>query len=365
MTTYELLEQLNELLEALEPNSKLEKLLSEIASNYDEAIGFVNAVAASNESNAALQNARNVAGKIQAAVDLTKSIGPGYTYIQLSDWMRRLAKLQVGDESPLGEAMTVLLNAGQQFYDQYDKFVREPVASQTLKLMSEAQSLGSVIRFTREFAQGLLQLRPSIVIAESEAELSLFLPITGNLKDIVTKVAAIQAIYDELAQLLSISTSEYPLRVVKVESGTLWTKLFGESKVVSLIVKLIERTVGYMYRNYTVEGGLVQIPKTVEAVDAVLHLKNDLEEAGVDTSSMKENLEKAGIVVSKKLNDLLTGQPNVVINGTKHSIGEEFHERFLKESRMLFLDAGDDLAASESGDIHEEPGIQPHDPASS
>jgi hypothetical protein len=44
------------------------------------------------------------------------------------------------------------------------------------------------------------------------------------------------------------------------------------------------------------------------------------------------------------------------VNGREHSVGQEFDEKFLHESRMLFLDAGNQTEVSTLSEAEEPPG---------
>ncbi len=125
-----------------------------------------------------------------------------------------------------------------------------------------------------------------------------------------------------------------------MEAGSLWLKLFGESKVVTLLTRLIETGVGYLYRRFTNEGQIASIPRQVESVEAVLRLSETLREMGIDTTEVKENLQKSAVVISSKLNDLLIGSSPIKVNDRDFSVGDAVTERYLKESRRLLLDEG-------------------------
>jgi hypothetical protein len=61
---------------------------------------------------------------------------------------------------------------------------------------------------------------------------------------------------------------------------------------------------------------------------------------GVDTTEMKENLRKSGVVISSRLNDLLIGSPSIKINEQNYSVGDTLTEKYLSESRTLLLGEG-------------------------
>jgi len=77
-----------------------------------------------------------------------------------------------------------------------------------------------------------------------------------------------------------------------------------------------------------------------------LGISKKLAEEGVDTSAAREQLQKSLVVISTRLNDLLLGEPSIELNGEKFSIHKSLEEKYLLESRRLFLESGDDETGS-------------------
>jgi hypothetical protein len=83
-------------------------------------------------------------------------------------------------------------------------------------------------------------------------------------KELIAKLVAVETLYDELSRLLNVSTSEYPLEITKMEVGSWWIKIFGESKIIALLTSLIETWIAYLHRNYTQEGKIQSMPKRLK-----------------------------------------------------------------------------------------------------
>src|ERR1044072_2795784 len=170
----------------------------------------------------------------------------------------------------------------------------------------------------------------------------------SNLTNLIGKLSALECLYSELCRLLDVSTSEYPLELIKLEAGSIWLKVFGESRVISLITKFPESTTSYLYRNFTVEGKISAIPQNAQTIDALLQLSKRLEESGIDSAFLKENIKQSAIILGQQLNQFLAGEPNMNINGRKHSVGEELKEKYLQESRTLLIGDGADDGPAET-----------------
>jgi hypothetical protein len=171
------------------------------------------------------------------------------------------------------------------------------------------------------------------------ASLALFLASDANFEGFIGKLEALNAIYIELCELFQISAKELPLEIGKVESGSLWVKIFGESRIISSMISLIESTVQYLYRNFTKEGGMASIPKNVEVITSIVNLEHELKESGIDTTEIKEHIRKSSVLVARQLTRLLGGEPKVEVNGREYTLGTELEEVYLAQSKRLLLES--------------------------
>jgi len=113
---------------------------------------------------------------------------------------------------------------------------------------------------------------------EDGRELSIVLSSSMTLSQFILKLKALESIYQELCMLSGISIAEFPIQILKIESGSLWAKVFGHSKIIALMTNLIESGTSFVYRNYTTEGKLNSIPRKVETIESVLKLSIQLKE---------------------------------------------------------------------------------------
>lgn len=233
----------------------------------------------------------------------------------------------------------------EQFSAVYDEFISKQSGRKALPLVMAARSLETQIGVFFDSLQILDELIGAYDIPGStEGSLAILLPSHLSLTSFANRLLALQSMYTELCMLLSVSESDYPLRISKIESGSLWAKVFGESRIVAMIASFLEQTASWMYRTYTTEGKLASIPRKVEAIDAVLSLTQRLNDAGFDTSQMKEHIEKSAVALSKSLDTILDGQPSLTVNDqtislaselTKHHLGLTSHLQLPNSARTI------------------------------
>ena len=343
MTSYEIIQlldqitlTLNEKTHLMELLSKTEEYRSNIKKTVDEVVGGENQ-----------EHVSHIAGLrgnlINAFAHNLKRVRPRAVFAELDALVDELNAFRGLLQEPAADALDNLVKEIGEFSRLYEEFNGEPALRQTFNLIDAGDRL---LRSVRSFTGLSLLLRNTLRPVEynldGHQEFSLLLSATTTYGDLLTKLTALNAIYSELCNLIGVSASEYPLLVSKIESGSLWIKVFGESRVITLLTKLTEAGAAYMYRRYTTEGKVTAIPKQVESVESVLRLAERLESMGIDTSDMKENLQKSGNAISANLNKLLRGESSVTVNGQIHSLNEELRDRYLQESKVLLLDDGGD-----------------------
>lgn len=134
-----------------------------------------------------------------------------------------------------------------------------------------------------------------------------------------------------------MSTTEYPIRILKIESGSLLASILGHSEVVNLLTKFIGSAATYIYGNYTDNGKLNSIPRKVETIDSVLKLRDNLKNSGIAIDDMDENISKAAVAVAKDLNALISGEAKIKLNDRVISVGEEVQKKMIENKETLTL----------------------------
>jgi len=259
-----------------------------------------------------------------------------------SDFYKSLERFQVGIEvlkpGPWAESnvITALQAEVGDFSELFDIYLSSPNSASALPLIVAALELDVRVRTFASMLQLFeMALSTNEVPSSSEAGLSLWLPEHMSLSKFAQKLQALQELYSEMCMLFGVSESAHPLRIGKIESGSMWAEVFGDTKIIEMIGGYVEATAKFVYRNYTKEGKLSAIPRKVDAVDALLGLRNSMKEAGLDVSGMQPNIEKAAVAISDSLATLLDGQGSVTVNETTISVSAEIHNVYLEQANSL------------------------------
>lgn len=304
-------------------------LLESLAHLADSIFSSIQGSGASGGQIAESQN------KVKTCLAETKTIvssaNPRHLFRSLDEVKNSIRDMgKAGDAE--GSGFFNIENDLENFAESYAQYLSGGSVARSLSMLWSATVLNLKIKsYFETFNFFLSADEDRLVPGENERELLLWLPGYMDLKQFSQKLQAIQLLYTELCMIFSISESDYPLRLVRAKSGSLWVKVFGETRVIQMISEFIEKMAGWLYRNYTVEGKINSIPRKVEVIDSLLDLTAKLEAAGLDVSEMRPNIEKSAVVVSRELVTLLENQSSVVINRININVdpGAEQGERKL------------------------------------
>jgi hypothetical protein len=150
---------------------------------------------------------------------------------------------------------------------------------------------------------------------EGEGELALYMPATLTFEEFIERLKSINTIYEELCQIFGIPIGEQPLRIGKVESGSLWTCVFGNMKVIEFMIETLKGGAKYIQRNYTNEGKLAAIPSSVRLLEDMIQLKAKLASEGIDTIELEDQIAKGALLIAKGMNVLYEKQTSINIAG--------------------------------------------------
>lgn len=316
--------------------SALLDAVAKIAKFYDDTTPYVLELAHGGEKLNAAAAAIN--SRYAALKSVTREITPQKVYLAVGAF-RNAVQEDLDFAVREHEFTEALTHEVDDFVSCYDDFLMNPNTQTSAALMLQASNANR--RLASTF--GAFHLIESALEANVEADvdeeaISLVLSEVNGFDDFTRKLEAFHNLYRELCFVLGTTEGSHPLRVAKIESGSLWIKVFGDTKVVKLLVALLESTVGYLHRTFTTEGKIASVPRKLESLDAAIQVSAKLQAAGVDTSEMNENLKKCGVAISQGLAELLEDQPRVRVNNNVFSVGLHIEPLLLAQRTNLRIE---------------------------
>jgi hypothetical protein len=341
MNTYELLQRIDLFEEKIKENGQFIRAISQLLDTpiRNDLIGQLIDSRPDDPLYIALHN--QAMDAMNSFIAKLRTVRPRAMFILLQTFEDDLNYIQDNFSTPEVSFIRYLLSQLDSFGKAYENFIDQPSSSNALILMLSTRRIDDSIASTRMMLSNLRKnLDPHEIVSDEFQVVSIFLPSIIEYNDLLIKLTAIERIYSELCQLIKVSMAEYPLRIIKVESGSLWVKVFGESRVMALFTSLLQSAAAYIYRNYTEEGRISSIPKQIQSIEAILGLTDKLKEQGVDTSQIKENVQKAAVTISQQLNELLQGQSGITVNNESIPAQKTISKKVLTGREVQLLSDG-------------------------
>lgn len=215
------------------------------------------------------------------------------------------------------------------FAEAYNSYTVYNNSANALILLKSANSLKISMNNIYGFLDYFRKNTSVRTILDNEAEFTLLLSGDSNLKDFAKKLIGLESLYSEICYALGISIAQYPSRISKIESGSIWIAIFGNSKAIEFMTSLMKVAIDYFHGSHTIDGKISSIPKQIKSLDSILDFTKKLKESGADVKDINEGLAKITFTITNNLNELLSGQPLVQINGEDFSVATKIQKLLL------------------------------------
>jgi hypothetical protein len=250
---------------------------------------------------------------------MTREIKQGLRPGSVFAGIRRLGDIFKKIEQGLNQKENCLKNIKCQldyFEAVYEGFIDQYSPHVTIKLLNAATDLYHSLQSIESiFSLIYMSLQNHYELDQSQGLLSLWLDAGLTYRDFIKKLETIQNIYSRLCTLALIDEEEFPLGIVKIESGSLFVKVFGEPKIIGLMISLIQDTIGFMYRNNTKEGKIESINRKTGVLNSLLTARENLVAAGLPVEEFDRQLAQSAVFMAREFNCLLTDTSEINING--------------------------------------------------
>ena len=235
-----------------------------------------------------------------------------------------------------GATIPSISNSIDDFISNYQDHVRSYTPESLQKVACAAlrveQKLNDVLLTLRIIQNSLSGTEPT---QSGNTEFSEY--IFGNISsaiDYSIKIKVIIELYERILNLLEIDKKQYPLEIIKFETGSPWyIKITGHPIVLTIVTNLMIVGAQYIHSSYTENSPLNTIPRAADAADKLLKITNQLEKAGFDVEGQRKSINDTISILAKDLNTLISDQAKIEINGKESKISgssEKFIERAKK-----------------------------------
>jgi len=308
--------------------------IGQVAAFYDAGAQHVLALADGGDK--LNQAAGTLHSRFASLPSVTRNIVPRKVYGALEALTSAAGKLE--PELQQHAFLAQFMKGVEEFVGAYDSYLMNQSPGGAASLMLIAS------RLNRQVADVFAALHFITETLESkddagppQAVLSLVLYQVRDIGDFAGKLAAFHSLHAEACLLLGTSPQEHPLRIAKIESGSLWIKVFGDTKITQLLAGIVESTLGFLHRQFTKEGKIAAVPRKFESLDSAIQISAKLQALGVDTTEMNDHLRKGAVSLSRNLATLLEDQPRIQLNERVLSVGERLEPLLLAQRETLLI----------------------------
>jgi hypothetical protein len=230
------------------------------------------------------------------------------------------------------------------FTDALDAFVRlKGSLASTLTVLRSAGRARTIFDSTESTASMMLLLLDDGRLQPSEGEAVLDLVLYSTLETpgaVVGKVEALLRVYRGIAGILGVTVESGSPRLRRLESGSTRISLVDLAPILKTVERFLGDFIGFVYRNFTHEGKLSTIPQKRALVESMFEAREVAAASGLNTPDADDALAHMYTSLVKSADALVSGEPQITINGTNYGIGETYRERFIEATARPQLSSG-------------------------
>lgn len=251
-----------------------------------------------------------------------------------------------------------LIESLDEFSDLVHKFVSDTIEISTTSLLSALmfsvdRTLNSVniLLYTQNYLNIIDKAIETNIEYSEESILSIRL-FRENMttREISAYMVSLNDIYERVCAILDISTSDYALRPVKIESGSWFEKVFGHPSSIKFMQDLLNRFITFIYRNYTTEGKLINTKKKIDALKEAVDIIAICEEHGIKTEKAKKIAEENLDLICKNVYLLTAKNSKIAVNEKIFDLGEEASNALLEASNINLLEDVREVSVTDDTD---------------
>ena len=169
------------------------------------------------------------------------------------------------------------------------------------------------------------------------------LDVEFDLEEFNSVLDSINKVYYEIGNIIypNIGGAQYEkLRIIKIESGSIWSILFGNENILSAVAKFLNKTIDLVFNKYTIEGKLSRQQGINSAIKDSLEMAETLKGMGYNIDETKEDIQKAFLCSTKNLVNIASRSAKIKVNDEIHELNDNLKIKYLEENRKLLLTDG-------------------------
>jgi len=148
-------------------------------------------------------------------------------------------------------------------------------------------------------------------------------------------IQAISESYEIMCKMYDVSLKDHPLKVLKIESGSLFAKFLGYIPVLDSLSLFMKKTVELIFNKFTFEGKVLRTKQVLDLIEKHADIIEKYSELGIDLAD--ENIQKYNYQLVKSIGKLVVQTTKVKINDEELSLEGHYKQKYLDESQKLLI----------------------------
>lgn len=343
MTLKVFLKEVNSLNSLIEKSSSVFDYLETISSFkiifFEMSIKFRNSLDRTNSS----KTHNNVNELVNLSIkhekeclDQIREIRPREFITILNDLKRSLKHILIFDDKfkeDLSDEIDILIDLHT---DAYSERNFEQIFAFSNLCFHFLERFGKIKFSAKIFKENLILDYPTISSNNSIIDIQILSEIE-DLEKFYSFLKLLDKLYKDLCKTIDIQYNDYPLNIIKIESGSIWSKVFGNSKVIELIKDLLFGLANYIRDLQTGKIKRKQFENEIEKANLLLDLTKKAKESGMVEKNIKlleKTFNQALIGVSKSLPESTT---EIIINDKTLLNLSKKETKLISEKKVLLL----------------------------
>lgn len=301
-------------------------------------------------------------GKIQTGYDENvrsmKSVFSSYVIFKaFGEFKQRIIFYRSKNNIVMDDYIKNFIDETDYLFKAYDEFQKDDT-NQT-KMINFANEL---MKYKLLFNNTLKMYSDYYLLSTNEYEYKVenknvlniqLLDIEYTMEEFATILKDIDSSYYEIGNLIfqCSEKKEYEkLRILKIESGSLFSKIFGEEVIIDFLKKILKKAIVWVQENFKKGDVILSHKKFAAVLKEDTELMKLLEDSGCDVSNSRENIEKAFNLLSKHTLYLAKSSGSIKIDSEEFNVDSNLREKFFREIRVDLLNSALDNGKGDKDD---------------
>lgn len=144
--------------------------------------------------------------------------------------------------------------------------------------------------------------------------------------------------YEIMCNILNISINEYPVKVIKIESGSFLGKFLGKDLVMDALSFFIKKVIELLFNKYTFEGKILRHKQILDLLKEDLEVCEKYKELGCKVDLHQEEFNKYHYQLLKSICELTAHTTKIKVDDKEFRIESNLKHSYIKASEILLLE---------------------------